>query len=357
MSRYLLGLDAGTGSVRALLVDVESGRTTVAARPWSHAPVPGEGGWAYDFDVERNRTLLAEAVREALRQAAAAPTEVAGIAATSMRHNLVLLREGRAVFAVPNRDARPSAEAMEMAAGRGEALYRSTGRWPSPVFLLPRLKWVGAHHPEWLEGSVALSIGDWVAFALCGEAATDFSQAGESMIFDLHRREWMWDWIDELGLPRSLFPPALPSGTLLGKLIPSAGEELGLPPGIPVAVGGADTQCALLGLGALQPGEAALIAGTTAPVQMVVDRPLLDPDRRLWTGLHVLPDRWVVESNAGAMGEPLEWLAGLLYPESPQPVARLMAEAARSRPGAGGLLSTFGAQVFHAGAMGLPVGS
>ena len=356
MKRYLLGLDAGTGSVRALLLDVESGRSTVAVRPWSHVPAPGEGGWAYDFDVEQNWTLLAEAVGEALRRAEAAPAGVAGIAVSSMRHNLVLLREGRAVFAVPNRDARASAEAMEMA-GEGEALYRSTGRWPSPVFLLPRLKWLAAHHPGWLEGATALSIGDWVAFRLCGEAATDFSQAGESMGFDLHRREWLWERIEGLGLPPSLFPPVLPSGKCLGKLTSSAAQELGLTPGIPVAVGGADTQCALLALGALRPGQAAIIAGTTAPVQMVVDRPMVDPDRRLWTGLHVLPERWVVESNAGAMGEPLEWLAGLLYPDSPRPAARLMAEAARSRPGAGGLLSTFGAQVFHASAMALPIGS
>ncbi len=357
MPRYLLGLDAGTGSARALLVDVESGRTAVAVRPWSHMPVSEGGGWAYDFDVERNWLLLVEAVREVLQRATAVPAEVAGIAATSMRHNLVLLRDGQAVFAVPNQDARPSAEAMEMAAGRGEAFYRSTGRWPTPIFLLPRLKWLAVHHPEWLEGARALSIGDWVAFRLCGEVATDFSQAGESMIFDLHGREWMWAWIDELGLPRSLFPPVLPSGTLLGKLTPAAAGELGLPPGTPVATGGADTPCALLGLGTLRSGEVALIAGTTTPVQAVVDRPILDPDRRLWTGLHVLPDRWVVESNAGAMGEPLEWLAGLLYPDSPRPVAKLMAEAARARPGAGGLLSTFGAQVFHASAMGLPVGS
>ncbi len=357
MGMYLLGLDAGTGSARALLVDVESGRTTVAVRPWRHPPVSGAGGWAYDFDVERNRALLVEVAREVLQKTANNPDEVAGVAVTSMRHNLVLLRDGRAVFAVPNRDARASTEAMALAAECGEAFYRDTGRWPSPVFLLPRLTWLAAHHPDWLEGAQALSIGDWVTFLLCGEVATDFSQAGESMVLDLQRREWMWDRIDEFGLPRSLFPPVLPSGTLLGKLVPSAAQEIGLPPGIPVAMGGADTPCALLGLGTLRPGEAAFIAGTTAPIQMVVDRPMLDPNRRLWTGLHVLPGRWVLESNAGAMGEPLEWLAGLLYPDSPRPVAKLMAEAARSRPGAGGLLSTFGAQVFHASAMGLPVGS
>ncbi|MCS7179405.1 MAG: hypothetical protein N0A03_09095, partial [Anaerolineae bacterium] len=116
MSRYLLGLDAGSGSVRALLVDVESGRTAVAVRRWEHVPA-AERGWGWDFDTGRNWGLLAEAVREALARAGAAPADVAGIAAASMRHSLVLVRGGEVLFAVPNRDARAAAEGSEMAAG------------------------------------------------------------------------------------------------------------------------------------------------------------------------------------------------------------------------------------------------
>lgn len=355
MAKYLMGLDAGTGSARALLVDVETGQATIAARPWSHPPAPEAGDWAYDFDTDRNWALLAEAARETLEKTGAAPDDVLGIAATSMRHNLVLIRDGDVLFAVPNMDARASGESMEMGIERGAALYEPTGRWPTPVFAAPRLKWLALHHPDWLDGSVALTISDWIAFRLCGQAATEFSHAGETMLFDVHRREWMWDWIDELGLPRPLFPPVLAAGTLLGQLGDSAAADLGLAPGIPIAVGGADTQCALLGVGAIGVGDVGVCAGTTTPVQAVVDRPVLD--RRLWTGLHVLPDRWVLESNAGAMGEPLAWFAALLYPDSPRPVARLMAQARQARPGAGGILSTFGTQVFNASAMGLPIGS
>ncbi|MBU1879299.1 MAG: hypothetical protein KJ734_10150, partial [Chloroflexi bacterium] len=355
MTKYLLGLDAGTGSARALLVNVETGRATIAVRPWSHPLAPEAGDWAYDFDTDRNWALLAEAAREVVQRAAAAPGDVLGIAATSMRHNLVLIRDGRALWAVPNKDARASGESMEMAIERGAALYEPTGHWPSPVFAAPRLKWLAQHHPEWLAGSVALTISDWIAFRLCGQVATEFSHAGETMLFNVHRREWMWDWIDELGLPHSLFPPVLAAGTLLGQLGAAAAADLGLAPGIPIAVGGADTQCALLGVGAIGVGDVGVCAGTTTPVQAVVGQPTLD--RRLWTGLHVLPDLWVVESNAGAMGEPLAWFAALLYPDSPRPVARLMAEARQAPPGAAGIFSTFGTQVFDASAMGLPVGS
>jgi L-ribulose-5-phosphate 4-epimerase len=355
MPPYLLGLDAGSGSVRALLVDVESGRTTVAVRRWEHSPAPD--GWGYDFDADRNWSLLAEAVREALGRSGAAPTDVAGIAAASMRHSLVLVREGKVLFAVPNKDARAAAEGMEMAAREGDALAARTGRWPSPIFTAPRLAWLAARHPEWLEGAVALSLSDWVAFRLCGALATDFSQAGESLLLDVVRREWMTDWLNGRGLPPTLLPPLRPSGQYLGPLTESAAADLGLPPGVPVAVGGADTQCALLALGALAPGDVGIVAGTTGPVQGVADRPVIDPEARLWTGLHVLPDRWVVESNGGPLGDALDWLAGLLFPDSPRPAARLVAEAAQARPGAGGILSTFGGQVFNARALSLPLGS
>jgi len=355
MPPYLLGLDAGSGSVRALLVDVESGRTTVAVRRWEHPPAPD--GWGYDFDTDRNWGLLAEAVREALGRSDAAPTDVAGIAAASMRHSLVLVREGRVLLAIPNKDARAAAEGMEMAAREGDALAARTGRWPSPIFTAPRLAWLAARHPEWLEGAVALSLSDWVAFRLCGALATDFSQAGESLLLDVVRREWITDWLTGRGLPPALLPPLRPSGQYLGPLTEPAAADLGLPPGVPVAVGGADTQCALLALGALALGDVGIVAGTTGPVQGVADRPVIDPEARLWTGLHVLPDRWVVESNGGPLGDALDWLAGLLFPDSPRPAARLVAEAAQARPGAGGILSTFGGQVFNARALSLPLGS
>jgi len=357
--KFLLGLDAGSGSARALLVEVETGRAIVAVRPWSHAmrPAPQAGDWAYDFDTDRAWASLTEATREVVQKAGAAPGDVAGIAATSMRHSLVLVQDGRVLLAVPNKDARAAGESSELAAGRGATLAQRTGRWPAPVFMAPRLQWLARHHPAWLDGAVALAISDWVACRLCGQMATDLSQAGESMLFDIHRREWMWDWIDESGLPRALCPPVLAAGTPLGRLNAAAAADLGLTPGIPVAVGGADTQCALLGVGALEAGAVTVVAGTTTPVQAVLGQPILDPEHRLWTGLHARPDRWVLESNAGAMGEPLEWFASLLYPDSPRPVARLMAEARQAPPGATGIFSTFGAQVFNARALSLPAGS
>ena len=88
--------------------------------------------------------------------------------------------------------------------------------------------------------------------------------------------------------------------------------DTGLPEGTPVFTGGADTQCALLGSGAVAAGDVAAIIGSTCPVQMVMPGPVLDPAANLWTSCHVVPDRWVLESNAGETGGAYRWLLRLL---------------------------------------------
>ncbi len=358
-TRYLMGLDAGSGSGRALLVDVDSGRMVTASRAWTHPPFSDGGGWGFDFDTERCWQLLAEAAREAMQRAKAQPEQVLGVAVTSMRHGLVVIDgDGGVLLAAPNRDARAAGEGIELAADHGAMLYARTGHWPMPIFFSARLRWLARHAPDRMaRASAVLSISDWFTYRLCGQIVADPSQAGESLLLDLNARDWAWDVIDLLDLPRRLFPPIRSAGEVLGALTEAAAGDLGLMAGIPVAVGGADTQCGLLGVGAVQPGQMAAIAGTTTPVQRVIDQPMLDPNRRLWTGLHVVPGLWVLESNAGGMGEALEWIAGVLFPDLPRPVARLIAEAGQSTAGAGGIVSTFGAQVMNAGQMGLPIGN
>ena len=355
--QYLIGLDAGGSGGRCLLVNVETRALTLTARPWRLRPAPNAGAWGLELDLLTIWRTLGEITREALVRAGARPTHVLGLAATSMRHGLVLLDAGgRELFAVPNRDARATTEAMELAQERGSLLYARTGHWPAPILWAARLLWLARHAPEILTAArQALTLSDWLGFRLTGVSAAERAHAGETLLLELVSRNWAEDVIAELGLSRALFPPLADAGALLGGLTSEAAAHLGLPAGLPVAVGGADTQSALLGAGVLAPGQLAAVTGTTAPVQLVTARPLLDPQRRLWTGLHLLPDTWVLESNAGNMGEALAWVARLLYPEVPVPPAALTAAAGAAPPGAYGLSSTIGASIFNAAQLGLPV--
>lgn len=356
--RFLLGLDVGGGSGRCLVIDVDSQAITAAYRPWSHPAVPGSGGWGFDLDLNAIWRLLGEATHDALRCAGAAPHEVMGVAVTSMRHGIVALdKNGHPLLAVPNRDARAATAGLELADTRGQEFYQRTGRWPNPVFAASRLKWLAECDPlTFAKIHIVLSVSEWVSYRLCGQWATESSHAGETLLFDLEKRAWAGDLMDSLSFPRHIFPPVSHAGAPLGRLTNEAAAHLGLQAGTPVAVGGADTQCGLLGAGVIRPGQLGIIAGTTTPLQLVLDRPHLDPQARLWTGGHVIPGRYVLESNAGMMGEGLEWIARILYPDARWPATMLDAEAAQSQPGAAGLLSTFGAQVFDGRNMTLPLG-
>lgn len=356
--QFLIGLDAGGGGGRCLLVNVESKDITVSWRSWSHPPAQQGDSWSFDLDLPFIWESLAAAVHEAMQKADAHPDEVAGIAATSMRHTLVVLdKSDRVVYAGPNNDARAADQAMELGAQRGKEFYQRTGHWANPIFQAARLLWLASSLPGILDSvKVAFTLGDWLAYQMCGKIVSEPSQAAESMLFDVNNTSWAVDLIASLSLPPRIFPPLQPAGSLLGKLTPEAASFLGLQSGIPVAVGCGDTQSALLGSGVTDVNQMGIVAGTTAPLMLVTSQPLFDAQQRLWTSVHALPGKWVLESNAGAMGQALNWISSLLFPGFRFPGERLDAEASFSSPGAAGLLSTFGAQVFNAANMSLPAG-
>lgn len=353
--RYVMGLDIGGGSGRCLLADVESSAHFTASSPWSFSPGAGLG---VDADPEFIWAKLCDAAAAAIARAGARPEQIAGVAVTSMRFGVVVAdAAGTPLYAGPNRDARALGESLNLAAQNGAALNAETGHWPMLSMAAPRLQWLAANDPEaWKRAAVVYTLNDHITQRMCGAVATDASQAGETLLFRLAERGWASDWIEEFGFSRALFPEIREPGSVLGVLGEAAARDLGLRAGIPVAQGGADTQCGLLGIGAVHVGDVAVIAGTTAPVEIVLDRPVADAEALCWQGHHLLPDLWVLESSAGPTGEALEWFAGLQYPDSPHPVAALLAEAASSEPGAAGMLSAVGGQVMNARALGLPVG-
>lgn len=345
----LLGIDFGGGGIRCLALDVAT-RATVsdhrALAPRPSAP-PGLG---FELDLAAARRELALATRTCLERAGACARDVRGIACTSQRHTtLALDMAGGVLLALPNRDARAAGEGIRMALAHGDALNAATGHWPLPIFTAPRLVWLRANAPDLFARTHRVaSLSEWLAFELCGELASEPTQAGETLLLDLAARSWSDEWIAKLGVERAQLAELAEPGALLGALRANAAEELGLAPGTPVAVGAADTQSALVACGAFEPGATVAVAGTTMPVQRATAALTADPQARTWTGQHALPALRVRESNAGPAGSDLATFASLLCRESPAPVAALLALARTAEPGAGGTLSTLGAGVMNA---------
>ncbi|MEN6474553.1 MAG: NAD(P)-dependent oxidoreductase [Syntrophaceae bacterium] len=358
-TRYLMAIDVGGGSGRCLLLDPDTGATSAAKRRWTHPAAPGTNGLGYAIDTGDILKKLGAASREVLAKAGADPSQIIGIAASGMRNTAVVLdAKDRILLATPNRDARALGEGMVLGMERGKEIHAVTGHWPTPLFLGTRLLWMKNNAPELFErATAALSVTDWISFVLSGNMASERSQAGESLLFDLKRREWALDLIDSLGFPRALFPPPVDSGSRIGTLTKQAAEIFGLVPGIPVAAGGADTQCGLLGSGVVKDGGLAVVAGTTMPLQLVTEDLVLDESGRLWSGLHVVPGRFILESNGLVTGDIIDWFARLLYPDAPDATLTLFAEAGTSLPGAANVYSTFGSALFDGHVVGFPIGN
>jgi autoinducer 2 (AI-2) kinase len=349
VSSALLGFDLGGGSGRALVLEPDTGRCTVARCGWPRSR-------AEELYLDSWFELLCDAALRA--QERAGRPEILGIAAAGMRFSTVMIdAAGEIVMASPNRDARAVGQAIAAAAASGERLQRLTGHWPSTVLAAARMRWLVESEPALAERVVhVLTFDQWLAWRLCGEVAADPSQAGGTGLYDPSSGEYSSEAAAQWDVSLSALPPIRPSGERLGGLTAGAAGALELPPRTPVAVGGGDSQVAALAVGAVHAGATAAISGTTMPIQRVKADPLGDPAGALWLEPHVVDGAWMVESNAGPTGDALAWLGRVLHPDAPVPAASLLAAAGRAPVGSQGLTSHFGAQVMNARAMEIPVG-
>ena len=344
----IVALDAGTGGAKCSVFDTEGRLLGTAGEPWTYSvranpdvPMVKE----YSFDAEAFWGILARCTRTALGRCGVAPGDVLGVATTSQREGCVFLdAHGHEVYAGPNLDSRGFMEGLEVLGALGvERLYEITGHSAPFIFPLARYLWYRKQGGEPV--AQLLMINDWMSYRLCGAYASEPSNATESMLFDLRRREWAGEILAQFDIPAAILPPLFGAGQRVGSVHAAAAAATGLAFGTPVFAGGADTQCALLGAGAVEVGDVGVILGTTTPVQAVVASPLLDPAANLWAGCHVVPGRWVIESNAGSTGDAYLWLLDLLIPDPRDRYAR--AEALARASADSGTFTVIGPRVFN----------
>jgi autoinducer-2 kinase len=305
--RYLLAIDAGTGSCRAVLFTETGEQAAVGLREWVHREPPGVPG-GQDFDVDAGWGAIAACVQDALRDAGASGADVAAVSATSMREGVVIYdRAGREIWACPNVDSRSAAEAGDLIReGAAAKIYAEAGDWVS-ITTPARLRWLARHRPDVLASAGSLGmLSDWIIYRLSGAQVTEPSCGSSSGMFTLAQRGWSASIPALCGLPPDVLPPVVDPGTVVGEVTAAAAEQTGLRPGTPVVAGGADTQLGLLGAGAVT-GEYTVVAGTFWQNTVLLPEPLIDPEARLRTLCHVMPGEWMLEGIGFYCGMSMRW--------------------------------------------------
>ena len=300
----VLVIDAGSSALRALSVRAGGVVTAVASELWP-VFVPAD---AAPFGREFDAAEVQRALWRLVAAAAASRAEIAAVAFTGQREGIAFIDErGGALCASPNVDARASAEGMAIDAVHTDEIYTVTGHLPSLMQAPAKFAWLRAHRPE-LAARVAhvLPLVDWLAMLVTGSTRMSRSLGVENGLLDVSAGAVPADLLARLGLPPDAVPPFVADGTISGAV---AEGDLA---GVPVVSAGADTQCALVGMAAVEAGDGGVAAGWSAPVQLVTNAPVFDSEKRTWTGVHVVAGRWILESNAGEMGRAWDWICAMM---------------------------------------------
>jgi xylulokinase len=291
----LLGIDLGTSSVKALVLDLDGRTTGRRSVPIAvHRPHPG---WAEQRPQEW-LDAASEAVHGVLEDAGG---RVVAIGCSGQMNGPVLIpTEGPPTAPVQLWcDLRCSDQVREIhAAISREELIRATGKPAAAGYTAPKLLW---------ELARGVAIHRWVlpkdvlVHALAGVWGTDPSDAANTLLFDLDSRSWNEERAARLGIDPASLVPVHPSAAVVGT---TAGGWAGLPEGISVVAGGGDTPCGVLG-GGVESGRVQLVLGSAGNVNAVGD--VVDAAGRVHTGLHVLPGESILTGVQQAAGAALRW--------------------------------------------------
>lgn len=344
---YLLALDAGTGSCRAVLFHLRGHKVALAQREWSHPAAAGVPG-SQNFDTARNWALICACIREVLGSVTD-PGAVLAVGCSSIGGGLVLYdRDGRELWACANGDARAEAQAEALlASGTAGQLYQFGGGWIS-LSAPSRLDWVRQQQPALWASCTRLSmIADWMVYRLTGTLVTETSIGSTSGLFDLGRRTWSPAIMDLCGLRPALFPEVVDAGTVVGRVSPEAARQTGLARSTLVLPGGVDTALGLEGSSHHAHGRLAVTGGSFWKQSVLATTAVIEPTGRLRTICHVRPGQWLIEGIGFYAGFALRWLrdnAGEHPPSGARPpdsggYAALERHAAAVPPGSLGLLA------------------
>ena len=294
--KYLLGLDVGSSSVKASIVDAQTGECVASAQyPEKEAPIMAvkagwaeqqpEDWWAYAKQVVKKCFLAPHSSLSAPRE-----SDISAIGISYQMHGLVCVDKNQQVL-------RPSIIWCDSrAVPYGEQAFRELGEEQCLSHLLnspgnftaSKLAWVKDNEPALFEKIDKIMLpGDYIAMRLTGDVRTTVSGLSEGMLWDFRENRPARFLMDYFGFPESILPEIVPTFGIQGVVNKKAAEELGLQEGTPVCYRAGDQPNNALSLNVFEPGEVASTAGTSGVVYGVLGEVNYDPKSRVNTFAHV----------------------------------------------------------------------
>nr|WP_319513297.1 FGGY-family carbohydrate kinase [uncultured Cohaesibacter sp.] len=307
MGEYLLGLDAGNTVVKAVLFDLEGQQVAIGAK---------EGGTIYPQcgHVERDLNNLWEVtacvIRDCLAKANVDPSEILAVGCSGHGNGLYLLdKEGEPLVGIQSMDSRAT-ELVEKANSDGTAdkLYPICLQRPWPSQTPSILAWIKANRPDlYARTGTAFLCKDYVTYRLTGHIGSDYSDMSGCALLSMEKRGYDAELMALYGLDDAMdmLPPLSEPFDIVGTISAQTAEKTDLAVGTPVVAGVFDVVASAIGSGAVNVGDASIVAGTWSINQVIIDKPVLDGEifmtSSFGNGLYMK-----LEASATSAGN-LEW--------------------------------------------------
>lgn len=289
--QYLLGFDVGSSSVKASLVDAETGAMAATAFfPEHEAPIKAvKPGWA-EQDPQMWWDNAKLALQKIMAETGAKDEDIKAIGISYQMHGLVVV----------DKELKPLRDAIIWCDSRavpyGERAFNELGHdyclkhlLNSPGnFTAAKLAWVKENEPEIFNHIYKIMLpGDYIAMRLSGEPNTTIGGLSEGILWDFVEKKPSEKLLDYFGFPHDILPDIVPAFAVQSQVCETAAKELGLKAGTPISYRGGDQPNNALSLNVLQPGEIASTAGTSGVVYGVLGEIGYDKKSRVNTFAHV----------------------------------------------------------------------
>ena len=317
--KYILALDQGTTSSRAILFDQKGQMHSVAQKEFhQYYPQPG---WVEHDAMEIWETQLAVA-REAIAKEGISPEDIAAIGITNQRETSILWdkRNGKPVYHAivwQCRRTAPYCDSLQEA-GWTEKIREKTGLLIDAYFSATKIRWVLQNVPEAKalaeSGNLLFgTIDTWLIWNLTGGQvhATDYSNASRTMLFNIHTLEWDKELLELLEIPVDILPEVRPSSGIFGHSLPILFGAA-----IPIAGAAGDQQSALFGQACFSPGTAKNTYGTGGFLLMHTgDKPVSSKNGLVTTIAWGLDGKitYALEGSIFVAGAAIQWLRDELH--------------------------------------------
>jgi len=345
MKKYLLGVDIGTTSTKAVLFN-RSGKVQCqhAVEYPLHTPVLG----AAEQDPDEILQAVKTSISETIKKSSINNEELKLISFSAAMHSLIAMdSEAKPLTnSITWADQRSEPWARKLKEGDGHQIYLRTGTPIHPMSPLSKIIWLKNDHTDIFKKTFKfISIKEYVFKHFFGEYIVDYSIASATGLFNLENLVWDQGALDAAGITENQLSAIVPTTHKVQGLNQELAEELGLEMDTPFIVGANDGVLSNLGVNAIEPGVVALTIGTSGAIRTVTDRPVTDSKGRIFC-YALTKDHWVIGGPVNNGGMVMRWLRDEICQDEVIEAERLgidpydviTAKIATIKPGAEGLI-------------------